>query len=190
MRLMRIAIVPGSLRAGSYNRMLAHVAEAILQKHNCETDYVDLKDHPLPPYDGDIEATSGVPDECWKLKARIAAAHAVVISSPEYSGGIPGAFKNVLDWSTRGGSNPWDGKVVLLMGTTPGPWGTNRMMPALKQVYSVMSSIVIPQTVTIPHAEKVWDKEGNLIDETLPGRVEKVIASLLNVTQKMTAERL
>ncbi len=187
---MRIAIIPGSLRAGSYNRKLAHVAEAILQKHNVETDYVDLKDHALPPFDQDIEDTTGVPDACWKLKARIASAHSVVISSPEYNGGIPGMFKNVLDWTSRGGSNPWDGKVVMLMGASDGPWGTNRMMPSLRLTFNKMGALVIPQTVTIPKSGRVWNDEGSLLDDALPGRVEKVIVKLLNVTQKMTGERL
>ncbi|MBK8130704.1 MAG: NAD(P)H-dependent oxidoreductase [bacterium] len=187
---MRIALLPGSLRAGSYNRKLARVAADVLAGRGVETDYVDLKEHPMPPYDGDIEAASGLPDACWKFKARIAAAHAVVIASPEYSGGIPGTLKNVLDWSTRGGSNPWDGKVVLLMGTSGGPWGTNRMLPALRQVMAIMGAVVIPQSVTIPNAGKVWDESGALLDETLPGRVEKVLGNSLTVPQKMTAERL
>lgn len=187
---MRIAIVPGSLRAGSYNKKLAHVAEEILRRHGAETDFVDLKEHPLPPYDGDIESASGLPDACWKFKARIAASHGVVIASPEYSGGIPGTFKNVLDWSSRGGSNPWDGKVVILIGASEGPWGTNRMLPAMRQVFSVLGALLVPQAITIPGASKVWDKEGKLLDESLPGRVEKALGGFLDMTQKMTGERL
>ena len=167
MRLMRIAIIPGSLRAGSYNRKLAHVAEEILKRHDGETDVIDLKDHPLPVYDGDLEESDGIPDACWKLKARIASAHSVVVCSPEYNGGTPGMLKNTLDWTTRGGSNPWSGKVVMLMG-----------------------ALVIPQTVTIPRASTVWDEAGKLLDENLPGRVEKALAGLMDVTRKMTAERL
>lgn len=190
MRLMRIAIIPGSLRAGSYNRKLAHVAEEILKRHDGETDVIDLKDHPLPVYDGDLEESDGIPDACWKLKARIASAHSVVVCSPEYNGGTPGMLKNTLDWTTRGGSNPWSGKVVMLMGASDGPWGTNRMQPSLRASFAVMGALVIPQTVTIPRASTVWDEAGKLLDENLPGRVEKALAGLMDVTRKMTAERL
>jgi chromate reductase len=190
MRLMRIAIIPGSLRAGSYNRKLAGIAEEILKKHDVETDLIDLNDHPLPVYDGDVETADGIPDACWKLKAKIAATHAVIICSPEYNGGVPGMLKNTLDWTTRGGSNPWSGKVVMLSGASDGPWGTNRMQPSLRSSFAVMGALVIPQTITIPRANTVWDDSGMLLDETLPGRVEKAIAGLMDVTRKMTAERL
>lgn len=187
---MRIALIPGSLRAGSFNRKLARLAEAILQEHDVETDLIDLKDHPLPVYDGDVEAADGMPDTCWKLKARIASAHSVIICSPEYNGGVPGMLKNTLDWTTRGGSNPWSGKVVMLTGASDGPWGTNRMQPGLRASFAVMGALVVPQTITVPRASTVWNEAGKLLDESLPGRVEKSIAGLLDVTRKMTAERL
>lgn len=190
MRLMRIAIIPGSLRAGSYNRKLAHVFEDVLKKHDVETEIIDLKDHPLEVYDGDVEADTGIPDPCWKLKARIAATHAMIVCSPEYNGGVPGMLKNTLDWTTRGGSNPWSGKVVMLAGASEGSWGTNRMQPSLRASFAVMGALVVPQSITVPKAGTVWNEEGKLLDETLPGRVEKAIAGLLDVTRKMTAERL
>lgn len=187
---MRIALIPGSLRAGSYNRKLAHVAEDVLKKHKIETDYLDLKQFALPPYDGDLEEVDGLPEAAQRLKARIASAHAVILSSPEYNGGIPGTLKNVIDWTTRGGKSPWVGKVVMLMGASDGPWGTNRMMPSLRSSLLIMSAHVLPQAVTIPYANKVWDEQGNLLDDTLPDRVDKVIVRLLDVAQKMTGERL
>jgi chromate reductase len=69
---MRIALIPGSLRAGSYNRKLAHVAEGVLHKYKVETDYLDLKEFALPPYDGDIEGSSGLPDAAFRFKSRMA----------------------------------------------------------------------------------------------------------------------
>ena len=186
---MRIALLPGSLRAGSYNRKLLLVAEQVLQKYGVETYPIDLMTLALPPYDGDIEEAEGLPDSVFVLKSKVTEAHAVIIACPEYSGGIPGAFKNALDWSTRGGSNPWTGKVVMLMGASAGPWGTNRMQPSLRAVLAVMGALVIPQSVTIPNAEQVWDEAGRVLDDVLPHRVEKVIARLLEVASKMTGEQ-
>ncbi|MCL4305362.1 NAD(P)H-dependent oxidoreductase [bacterium] len=183
---MKIALIPGSLRAGSYNRKLIAVAEGLLNAHGVSTDLLDLKKFPVPPYDGDLEAMSGLPETVINLKSRIAEASAVVISSPEYSGGIPGMLKNVLDWTSRGGKSPWVGKVVLLMGVSDGPWGTNRMLPAFRHSMSIMGAFVLPQTVTIPYAGKVWSDDGTLLDDTLPPRVDKVLERLLEFTKKMT----
>ncbi|MCB9357729.1 MAG: NAD(P)H-dependent oxidoreductase [Calditrichaeota bacterium] len=183
---MKIAVIPGSLRAGSYNRRLAGIAEDLLTQKGIETDILDLKLFSAPPYDGDLESASGIPAAMTDLKQRIAATHAVVISSPEYNGGVPGMLKNVLDWTTRGGGSPWPGKVVMLMGASEGPWGTNRMQSSLRYSFSTMGAIVLPQTVTIPRASTVWDERGTLLDTDLVSRMDKVLGQLLELTKKVT----
>jgi chromate reductase, NAD(P)H dehydrogenase (quinone) len=182
---MRIVTLAGSLRQESYNRKLLALAENALAEMNVEIDHLDLKDFPLPLYDGDIEDEKGLPPEAWTLKARIAAAQGIVIASPEYNGSIPGTLKNAIDWTSRGGSNPWQSKVIGLMGATTGMWGTQRMMPHLRQSFQILSAHVIPQQVNVREAGKVWDKSGNLLDEKLPGIVEKFAQEFLRITEKL-----
>ena len=177
---MKIITIPGSLRAGSYNRKLIALANELLLKRNVDLEALDLRDFPLPLYDGDFEEQSGLPESAAKLKAKLASAHGIIIASPEYNGGISGMFKNTIDWTSRGKGNPWTGKVVGLMGTTPGMWGTLRGMPQIRQVMSALSAHVIPQQINLPHAAKVLDEEGNLLDEKLAGRVEKFIDAFLS----------
>jgi chromate reductase, NAD(P)H dehydrogenase (quinone) len=188
MFIMRIATLTGSLRAGSYNRKLQALAEAELKKLNIEIDHLDLREFPLPLYDGDVEVDKGLPPEAWMLKARLAAAHGVLIASPEYNAGIPGTLKNMIDWTSRGDNQPWLGKVVGLMGATPGLWGTQRMMPQLRQVLTLLNSIVIPQQINVREAKKVWDDDGNLLDEKLPGHVEKFVQEFVRVVDKLKSD--
>ncbi|MCC6476429.1 NAD(P)H-dependent oxidoreductase, partial [bacterium] len=152
MRAMRIAAIIGSLRSQSYNRKLAAIATDILLRQNVEVDLIDLKMLPLPIYDGDVESEKGLPDATWKLKARLAACHGILIVSPEYNGGVPGGLKNAIDWSSRGEGNPWQGKAVALMGASTGMWGTTRMMPHLRQTMTVLGALVIPEQINVPHA--------------------------------------
>jgi len=189
MRLMRIVTIPGSLRKGSYNRKLIALANEALTKAGVEVDAVDLKEFPLPPYDGDIEAETGLPDAAWTLKAKLAAGHGIIISSPEYNAGIPGMLKNVIDWTSRGGSNPWTGKVVGLMGATSGMWGTQRMMPQLRGVMTLLGAMVIPQQINIRHAREVWNEAGELIDEKMPERMEKFVVAFLEIVNRMQGDK-
>ncbi|MDD5087757.1 MAG: NAD(P)H-dependent oxidoreductase, partial [bacterium] len=143
-------------------------------------DALALREFPLPLYDGDLETAQGLPDNAWKLKARIAACQGVLIACPEYNGGIPGTFKNALDWTSRGEGQPWSGKVVGLMGATTGMWGTQRMMPQLRQALCILNAHVIPQQINVREAAKVWDASGTLLDEKLPGFVHRFIMEFLN----------
>jgi chromate reductase len=182
---LRIATLCGSLRRESYNRKLLVLAEDSLCRAGAELDRLDLYDFVLPLYDGDIESEKGLPQEAWMLKARIAAAQGVVIASPEYNGSIPGALKNAIDWTSRGASNPWPHKVVGLMGATTGMWGTQRMMPHLRQSLQVLNAQIIPQQINVREAGKVWNASGNLLDDKLPARVETFIQEFLQVVERL-----
>ena len=185
--MLRVVTIPGSLRAGSYNRKLLKVAEQFLEGQ-VEVDRIDLKNFLLPVYDGDFESEYGVPGEAEALKERIRAAHGVLVCAPEYNWGMAGAWKNVIDWTSRGKRQPWSGKVVGMMGATDGPWGTWRAMPQYRQTYAALGAIVLPQSFNLPYAPKVWDDAGKLVDDKLPGRVEKFVGQFLAFLRAMNPE--
>lgn len=182
---MRIVTLAGSLRKESYNRKLLALAEKSLAELKVEVDHLDLHEYPLPLYNADVESEQGPPPEVWKIKARIAAAQGIVIASPEYNGSIPGALKNMIDWTSRGDPQPYAGKVVGLMGATSGLWGAQRMMPHLRMSLQILNAHVIPQQVSVREAAKVWDKDGVLLDEKLPGIVAKFAREFLQTTEKL-----
>lgn len=182
---MRIAAVCGSLRADSYNRKLLALALPLVRKLNAETDELDLREFPLPLFDADIESAHGLPDVVWKLKARLAACQGVLIACPEYNSGIPGGFKNMLDWTSRGASQPWAEKVVALMGATTGLWGTQRMMPHLRQTLGGLGAHVISPQINVREAANVWDANSVLLDERLPPRLETFIGQFLTTVEKL-----
>lgn len=92
----KLLTISGSLRKGSFNRML--LKEAAKAFGEAEVTDADLN---LPLYDGDLEAAEGIPPSVQTLADQIKAADAIVISSPEYNKGIPGVLKNALDWVSR-----------------------------------------------------------------------------------------
>ena len=58
-------------------------------------------DFPLPIYDGDLQAKSGVPKHAVNLKRMIGAHHGVLIVTPEYNSSVPPLVKNTIDWVSR-----------------------------------------------------------------------------------------
>ena len=96
--------ISGSLRAASTNTKLVKAAATAFDP--AELTLADLR---MPLYDGDLEEASGVPEEAKTLADQIAAADAVIISTPEYNKLLPGVLKNALDWVSRTKGGPWTG---------------------------------------------------------------------------------
>ena len=99
---MKLVGISGSLRKGSYNTALLRAA-AGLTPEGVTLDVVTLEGVPL--YDGDLESSEGLPPAVTALKEAIVAADGVLLVTPEYNSGIPGVFKNAIDWTSRPGSD-------------------------------------------------------------------------------------
>ena len=101
MSALKILVIPGSLRSGSLNAKLAAVAAHALAQEGAEITRISLSDFPLPIYDGDLQAKSGVPKHAVNLKRMMAAHHGVLIVTPEYNSSVPALVKNTIDWVSR-----------------------------------------------------------------------------------------
>lgn len=119
--------ISGALRAQSSNRKL--LAEAARLFGECTYVEANLN---FPLYDGDDEATTGVPSVVQTLADQIAAADAVIISTPEYNKGPSGVLKNALDWVSRTEGNPWLDKPVAVMSAAAGRAGGERAQSVLR----------------------------------------------------------
>lgn len=117
----RILGLSGSLRRASFNASLLRAA-ARLAPEGTEVDVRGIQGVPL--YDADLEA-QGTPQAVLDLRAALAEADGLLLVSPEYNNGIPGPFKNAIDWMASGaGADLFKGKPVALMGASPMATGT------------------------------------------------------------------
>lgn len=167
--------IAGALRKESTNRKLLREAAGLFG--DCTFVEADID---LPVFNEDIETEAGIPPRVQVLADQIAAADAVVISSPEYNKNIPGVLKNALDWVSRTKGGPWTDKPVALIAASDGRAGGERMMHSL--ILCMMpfrARLVYGPEVFIAHSREAF-ASGRLEDEralqTLGALMEKLRA--------------
>jgi chromate reductase len=153
----------GSLRSESVNRMALNLA-ASLMPDGMRMEAVEWRE--IPPFDGDVLA-KGLPPAVLALRERIRRADGVLIATPEYNFSIPGVFKNVLDWVSRGEDQPFAHKPVAILSASPGPVGGARVQYDLRRVMLFMNAMVLAKPeVFIGGAGAKFDAAGQCTDET------------------------
>ena len=187
MRFVRIVTFCGSIRSGSFNRKLLAQAIDVLRP-SAQIDAAELRDVPLPIYDGDLEVASGVPEPAKRLAERIAAADGLVIASPEYNNSLPGGLKNAIDWMSRLKPQPFKGKPVLLLGASPGAYGAIRAQVAWRQVMTTLLAVIVPNQVALPHADEAFEADGRLKDPKVRVQIERACAELLRFIAAFAAQ--
>ncbi|MCU1232272.1 MAG: NADPH-dependent reductase [Candidatus Solibacter sp.] len=167
MRKPKILVLAGSTRKDSIHRKLAPQIVEALQAAGLDATFADLRDYPMPLYEGDLEATEGMPLAAKALKDVARDVDAFVIASPEYNGSYPAVQKNAIDWISR----PEPGerhlhvfadKLAAILSASPGPGGGRRVLQQLRQLLEMIRVTVIPQDLSIPRAAEALDADGRL----------------------------
>ena len=115
----RILVFAGSAREGSLNKKLARIGARCVTEAGGEATFVDLRDYPIPLYDGDLEARDGMPPFALKLRDLFLSHQGLLIASPENNGSVAALLKNTIDWLSRehqgrSGLEPYRGKVAAI----------------------------------------------------------------------------
>jgi len=140
-----ILTISGSLRARSSNTELLRAAQLVADPSWVFDHYDGLA--ALPPFNPDLDLEGSTPvDPVRDLRARIAAADALLISSPEYAHGVPGSLKNALDWLVASVELPH--KPVALLNASP--WATHAQASLVETLTVMTTRIVHEACATIP----------------------------------------
>lgn len=162
--MTKIIGLSGSLRKGSFNTALLHVAAEVAPS-GCTVRVESIRDIPL--YDADLEAAAP-PGAVTDLQAKIDAADGLLLVSPEYNNSIPGVFKNAIDWVSSfpsGGDKIFRGLPVGLIGASPGPFGTVGAQTAWLPVFRALSvKPYLGATLYVMGARDKFDEGGTLTD--------------------------
>ena len=177
----KILAFAGSTRKESFNKKLVKIAADAARAAGAQVTFLDLRDIPMPLYDGDLEAEQGIPENAKKLKALLLAHDGLLISAPEYNSSISGVLKNAIDWASRPyGDNAWDGKPVAMMGASVGAMGTARAQYHLRQVFVFLNMYPLNRPeVMIANASQRFDEKGNLTDDDTKTHIQKLLVALV-----------
>jgi chromate reductase len=189
-RAPRILAFGGSLRTGSFNKMLVRVAAEGAHAAGAEVTVLDLRELPMPIYDADIETEHGIPENGQRLKSLMKEHDAFLISTPEYNTSIPGGLKNAIDWASRPEPGErelacFEGKVAGLMSASPGAFGGMRSLLTLRAILANIRVLVIPQQLALPKAHEAFGPDGNLLDPKRETAARAIGAELARVTAKL-----
>jgi len=169
--------ISGSLRQGSFNTALLRAAASLMP---LEATLEIRTLHGIPLYDGDLEASQGIPASVTALKDAVVAADGVLLVTPEYNNGIPGVFKNAIDWLSRPGADilkVFGGKPVAMIGASPGPFGTLLSQSAWLPVLRTLGTKPwFGAKLFVSHADKAFDSNGQITDAALKERLQKFLA--------------
>jgi chromate reductase len=174
--------ISGSLRKASFNSGLLRTAQELLPA-DMVLEIYELAN--IPFYNEDVMA-AGIPETVKDFKARIAAAAALLIATPEYNYSIPGVLKNAIDWASRPAKeSPLNDKPIAIMGAG-GIMGTSRAQAHLRQVavYTNMHPLNKPE-VQVQRSWEKFDADGNLTDETARQQVQQLLVALDAWTRRL-----
>lgn len=177
---IKILGLSGEYRSTSKSGMLVNAALSIAESKGAEVVFWDLAEKPLP-----LVGEEG----CWnhphvkEFQTLLEETQAFFLASPEYHGTMSGVMKNTMDWMY---DKHVGGKVFGLMSTLGGVTNANtlnHMRIALRWLHGWP----VPEQLAIGHVKEAFDDNGNLVDQSLQERLEKLVDAVLSASKKLSA---
>jgi len=180
----KVLLFSGSTRTDSYNKKLIVEAANLVYELGAIPTIIDLKEYPIPLYDGDLEAESGMPENARLIRKEMIDSQVIVIASPEYNSSISAVLKNVLDWTSRkesGGSSrdAYKGKTFVLLSTSPGAGGGKRGLVHLRTIVEAIGGTVHDKELSIGKAGTVFAPDGSMQDGEIKSQLRDILAEVL-----------
>jgi NAD(P)H-dependent FMN reductase len=196
MKPLRLLVISGSERSGSFNHQLAAQAAGLARAAGAEAQLFSLRGLALPVYDGDLEQTQGVPASVHTLRDALVASDALLLVTPEYNGFPPPLLINAFDWLSRlaasgdavSGLAATAHKPVGLLSASPGPLGGLRSLNFVRQYVSMAFAMMpVPTQFALGRAGEAFDANGALKDPKQTAAVQAVLSSVIKVAKALQA---
>jgi chromate reductase len=180
--MAKVLTICGSLRKGSFNKMLVKALPGLAPAGMTITGSPTIE---MPLYNADLQA-EGFPSAATALSDAIRAADGVIFVSPEYNYTIPGALKNAIDWVSRTPDQPFANKPVAIQSATGGPLGGGRMQYHMRTMLVFLDAVVFnkPEIFVGMAQTKFDEKTGELKDETTRNFVRQQLEGFAKFIEK------
>jgi NAD(P)H-dependent FMN reductase len=190
----KILAFSGSLREHSYTKRVVKTAMNGVRNAGAEADFLDLRDYPMPIYNGDLHEAEGFDETALKFQKLLCQYNGFLIASPEYNASLPAALKNAIDWASRANDEfkmgeVFKGKVAAIMTASPGAFGGIRCLAHLRGILSVLGVNVLPSEIAVGKVHEMFDGEGDaMTNDTMKYLLENMGASLVDTLRKLHGE--
>jgi chromate reductase len=186
----KILAFAGSTRDGSFNKKLLRIAVQGARDAGAEVTELDLRDLPMPLYDGDLQASQGFPPNAKRFKELVAGHPGLLIASPEYNWGMSGVLKNALDWASRGEGKEaaytaTRGHWAAVMSAAIGVYGGVRGLLQLRATLTALKVIALPDQVALTKAKESFNDDGSLKDPAIGAEVTALGSGLAKLVAKL-----
>lgn len=177
---VQLLALSGSLRSRSSNTELLRAAVA-LAPDDVEIELYDgIGD--LPHFNPDLEES--LPPRVVDFRARVASAGGLLISCPEYAHGVPGSFKNALDWLV--GGPEFVHKPVALFNTSP---RASYAQESLAETIGTMSGRIISEaSLSLPLLGQRLDAEGIIVRPELASAIREAMSAFVEAIESASLE--
>jgi chromate reductase, NAD(P)H dehydrogenase (quinone) len=188
--MTKILAFAGSERKESFNRRLVKIAAAGAERAGAQVTVIDLADYPMPLFNQDIEAESGIPQHARLFKQLLIDHDGFLIASPEYNSAFSPLLKNAIDWASRSEKSDepplvaYKGKMAVVMATSPGNLGGLRGLVFVRMLLANLGILVLPNQIAVANAHQAFDDEGLLIDKNQQAAVTELGAILFKTIAK------
>lgn len=164
---VKVLAFAGSTRQDSDNKKLIAEAAKIAQESGATVTLVDLKDFPMPFYDGDLEKKQGMPENTKRFRKLLMENDVIFVASPEYNHSVSSVLKNTLDWASRneagtGSREAFQGKKFVLFSASPSKKGGARGLTHLRDILNDVKSNVLPQEFTLGESYNAFNEQNRL----------------------------
>ncbi len=183
---MRIQVILGSTRQGRFGERVGRWFHSVgAARDDLEAELVDLRDWPLPFFDGPRPPMSGeYVAEARPWAEKVAQGDGYVLVTPEYNHGYPAVLKNALDHIYA----EWNSKPLAIV-SYGGPAGGTRAMEQLVQVAIELQMAPIRESFPMPFARRLFDEDGKLTDESYERRANRLLDQLVWWARALNAAR-
>ncbi len=172
----QLLLICGSVRAGSTNAAALQAAGSLAPAGVSARGYQGLAG--LPHFNPDDDGEN-LPAAAADLRARLAAADALLFSTPEYAGALPGAFKNLLDWSVGGGE--MSGKPVGWINSSWAPTGAAGAYAELRTVLSYADAAIVEAgCANVAVTRSDVGPDGAIVDPRIRAALAAVVGGLVD----------
>ncbi|HFE38663.1 MAG TPA: NADPH-dependent oxidoreductase [Gammaproteobacteria bacterium] len=168
---VRIVAICGSLRAESYTRMALNIALRAAKQTGVDVELLDLRDYKLIFCGSNVDTCGNetdYPADVMRLRNQVKQAHGIILGTPEYHSSFSGVLKNALDLMA---CEQFEGKMIGLVGVSAGAQGANTAINALRSVGRSLHAWVVPEQVSIPFVEGVFDAQGEILNRDIEARL-------------------